>query len=183
MATEYRMAKKFGLSGPLIKPLLVAIVVVGAIFLIVRNIDGFSPDISRAVRMYDNNVTYSPGTVISFNGVMYEMVEGAGAPGYAPLRPGDKLWQALYDNNVTYKVGDKVRYKGESFTMVEGAGAPGYAPDRPGDRLWAKAYSDSVIYRVGDKVSFNGTVYTMVEGAGAAGYSPNRPGDRLWQKQ
>jgi glyoxylate utilization-related uncharacterized protein len=183
MASEYRMAKKFALSGPLIKPLLVAIIVVGIIFLVVRNIDGFSPDVSNAIRMYDNSVTYSPGAVISFNGVLYEMVEGAGAPGYAPLRPGDKLWKALYDNNTTYQVGANVRYKGQSYTMVEGAGAPGYAPDRQGDKLWAKAYSDSVIYNVGDRVSFNGSVYKMVEGAGAAGYSPSRPGDRLWQKQ
>ena len=179
------MVKKLSLpsfSSPMIKPLLIAIIVVGLIFVLVRNIDAFSPDVSNAIRMYDNSITYSPGAVVSFNGKMYEMVEGAGAPGYPPLRPGDKLWQALYDNNTTYQVGAVVRYKGMMYQMVEGAGAPGYAPDRPGDRLWAQAYSNSAVYRVGDKVTFKGGMYRMVEGAGAAGYAPDRPGDRLWQK-
>ena len=177
------MAKKFSLSSPMIIPLLIAIVVVGLIFILVRNIDAFSPDVSNAIRMYDNSITYSPGAVVSFNGTMYEMVEGPGAPGYPPLRPGDKLWQALYDNNITYQVGAVVRYKGMSYTMVESAGAPGYAPDRAGDKLWARTYSDSVVYRIGDRVIHNGSKYMMVEGAGASGYSPTRPGDRLWQKQ
>jgi hypothetical protein len=176
------MAKKSSFSGSMLMPLLIAIIAAGLVFVLLRNIEAFSPDVSKSIRMYDNSVTYSPGAVVSFNGTMYEMVEGAGAPGYAPLRPGDKLWQALYDNNTTYQVGAVVRYKGAGYTMVEGAGAPGYAPDRPGDRLWARAYSDLVVYRVGDRVSFNGSLYQMVEGAGAAGYSPSRPGDRLWQK-
>ena len=176
------MAKKFSLSGPMMKPLLIAIVVVGLMFLLVRNIDAFSPDVSNSIRMYDNSVTYSPGAVVSFNGKLYEMVEGAGAAGYSPDRQGDQLWKPLYDNNTTYQVGAVVRYKGMTYQMVEGAGAAGYAPDRPGDKLWAQAYSNSAVYRVGDRVAFKGGMYSMVEGAGAAGYAPDRPGDRLWQK-
>jgi hypothetical protein len=66
------------------------------------------------------------------------MVEGAGAPGYSPNRPGDKLWAQAYSNMRVYNPGDRVVYKGVTYNMVEGAGAAGYAPDRAGDRLWRK---------------------------------------------
>ena len=168
--------------GKVAMRLLVAIGVVALIYFVVHNIDGFAADISSSVSLYDNSKVYSPGSIVLFNNNMYEMVEGAGAPGYAPLRPGDQLWKELYDNNKIYKVGDVIRFKGASYTMVEGAGAPGYAPNRPGDKLWGQAYSNNVIYRPGDRVAFKGAVYRMVEGAGAAGYAPDRQGDRLWTR-
>lgn len=177
------MAKKPNLSNEMILALLIALFVVGHAFIFyLRRIDNFSPDISNAIKMYDNSVTYSPGAVISFNGKLFEMVDGAGAPGYPPSRPGDQLWKPLYDNNSTYKVGAVVRYKGMTYQMIEEAGSSGYAPDRPGDKLWAQAYSNSTIYRAGDRVAFKGGMYKMLEAAGASGYAPDRPGDRLWQK-
>ena len=122
---------------PLIGALCVSVV------LLVLNIgisnEGFAVDSSAAISPYDNTKTYSVGAVVAFNGSLYEMVQGAGAPGYAPLRPGDQLWQAIYDNNAVYSVGQVVRFQGNSYVMVEGAGAPGYAPLRPGDRLWRRA--------------------------------------------
>ena len=166
---------------PLIGALCVSVV------LLVLNIgisnEGFAVDSSAAISPYDNTKTYSVGAVVAFNGSLYEMVQGAGAPGYAPLRPGDQLWQAIYDNNAVYSVGQVVRFQGNSYVMVEGAGAPGYAPLRPGDRLWKKMYDNSKIYKVGDQVYFtDGNTYVMVEGAGAPGYAPLRPGDQLWKK-
>ena len=78
--------------------LLVAIAVVAVIYIVMNNIDGFAADISTSVSLYDNSKVYSVGSIVMFNNNMYEMVEGAGAPGYAPLRPGDNLWKELYDN-------------------------------------------------------------------------------------
>ena len=101
--------------------------------------EGFVVDSSAAMSPYDNTKTYNIGAIVSYNGSLYEMVQGAGAPGYAPLRPGDQLWQAVYNNNSVYTVGQIVRFQGNSYVMVEGAGAPGYAPLRPGDRLWRRA--------------------------------------------
>jgi len=174
---------KFSPPKGLVMPFFLVILVAIVLLFLLRTTDGFGADVSNSVRMYDNNVKYNVGSVVSLNNVLYEMVEGAGAPGYSPLRPGDKLWQKLYDNNTVYKVGDVVRFRGSAYQMVEGAGAPGYPPLRPGDKLWAEQYSDSKIYSVGNTVTFQGSVYTMVEGAGAAGYNPARPGDRLWQKK
>ena len=42
---------------------------------------------------YDPTYTYDVDDVIFFNGNVYNMVEGANAPGYAPDRVDDKLWQ------------------------------------------------------------------------------------------
>lgn len=166
-----------GLKG-LATPIFLVVAVVLLFLVRFYNIDGFGADVSSSVRMYDNNVIYNVGSVVSLNNILYEMVEGAGAPGYSPLRQGDKLWQRLYDNNTVYKVGDVIRFRGSTYQMVEGAGAPGYPPLRPGDKLWAEQYSDSKIYSVGNTVTFQGGVYTMVEGAGTAGYNPERPGDK-----
>jgi len=44
---------------------------------------------------YDDGDIYSPDDLIIFNNTIYKMVEGAGAPGYAPNRTGDKLWQLV----------------------------------------------------------------------------------------
>jgi hypothetical protein len=44
---------------------------------------------------YSPSKTYAVGESVSFNGSTYRMVEGAGAPGYAPDRPGDRLWQKV----------------------------------------------------------------------------------------
>ena len=78
------------------------------------------------------------GDVIRFRGSTYQMVEGAGAPGYPPLRPGDKLWAEQYSDSKIYSVGNTVTFQGGVYTMVEGAGAAGYNPARPGDRPWYK---------------------------------------------
>jgi len=48
-----------------------------------------------AIPTYDNNKTYAVGAKIKFQGQNYKMQEAAGAPGYAPNRPGDKLWVKL----------------------------------------------------------------------------------------
>ncbi|NBP66323.1 MAG: hypothetical protein EBU66_16940, partial [Bacteroidetes bacterium] len=42
---------------------------------------------------YDATVTYQEGDAIFFNGFVYNMVEGANQPGYAPDRVDDKLWE------------------------------------------------------------------------------------------
>ena len=42
---------------------------------------------------YDETVTYQVDDAIFFNGFVYNMVEGANQPGYAPDRVGDKLWE------------------------------------------------------------------------------------------
>ena len=111
-----------------------------------RNIEGF-----ENAEAYDNNKPYKVGDVVSYQGSIFKMIEGAGPPGYAPDREGDKLWElvsgpgnkvhpgkgpAQYDNNKAYVVGDVVTYQGSVFKMIEGAGPPGYAPDREGDKLW-----------------------------------------------
>jgi hypothetical protein len=176
------MGKKINLSGPMIIPLLAAIIVASLGFLLVRNIDAFSPDVSNSIRMYDNSVKYTPGAVVFFNGKLYEMVEGSGSAGYIPDKQDEEYWKPLYDNNVTYQVGAIVRYKGMTYRMIEAAGASGNPPDHPGKKFWAPVYNKSEIYRVGDVISFKGTLYKMVEAAGAAGYTPDRPNDRLWQK-
>lgn len=44
---------------------------------------------------YSNSVTYKVGNIVTFKGATYKMVEAAGSPGYAPDRPGDRLWQNL----------------------------------------------------------------------------------------
>jgi len=43
--------------------------------------------------VYSNSKTYRVGNLVKFKGWIYEMVEAAGAPGYAPDRSGDKLWK------------------------------------------------------------------------------------------
>ena len=45
-------------------------------------------------RPYDPSKTYQVNDHIIFNNGIFRMQEGAGAPGYNPNRPGDKLWQA-----------------------------------------------------------------------------------------
>lgn len=42
---------------------------------------------------YDENTTYQIDNLVIFDNSVYLMVESAGSPGYAPNRPGDKLWQ------------------------------------------------------------------------------------------
>ena len=51
---------------------------------------------------YDNADIYSVDDLVIFNNNIYKMVEGAGAPGYAPNRSGDRLWQGIgaYDTYV-----------------------------------------------------------------------------------
>jgi len=44
---------------------------------------------------YSNETTYKVGEIVIFNGSNYKMVEGAGQPGYAPNRIGDRLWSKL----------------------------------------------------------------------------------------
>lgn len=176
------MGKKLNLSGPMIIPLLAAIVVASLGFLLVRNIDAFSPDVSNSIRMYDNTVRYTPGAVVFFNGKLYEMVEAARSSGNIPDKQDEDIWKPLYDNNVTYQVGAIVRYKGMTYRMIEAAGSSGNPPDRPGKKFWAPVYNNSEIYRIGDTISFKGSMYKMIESAGAAGYAPDRPNDRLWQK-
>ena len=44
---------------------------------------------------YSGSKVYRVGDMVSFSGSTYKMVEGAGAPGYAPDRPGDRLWQKV----------------------------------------------------------------------------------------
>jgi len=44
---------------------------------------------------YSNSKTYRVGDQVIFNGATYKMVEAAGAAGYAPDRPGDKLWSMI----------------------------------------------------------------------------------------
>jgi hypothetical protein len=44
---------------------------------------------------YNSGVVYNPGDICNINGTTYRMVEGAGRPGFSPLREGDKLWKAL----------------------------------------------------------------------------------------
>jgi hypothetical protein len=88
---------------------------------------------------YSATVKYSPGSIVTFQGVPYIMVEGAGSPGYPPLRAGDNLWKVfkgVYEPAVTYKVGEAIIQNKKLYWMREGAGAPGYAPDRVGDKLW-----------------------------------------------
>jgi len=111
-----------------------------------REIEGF-----ENVENYNNNKPYVVGDVVSYQGSVFKMIEGAGPPGYAPDREGDRLWELVsgpgnrvhpgneppaYDNNKPYVVGNVVSYQGSVFKMVEGAGPAGYAPDREGDRLW-----------------------------------------------
>ena len=43
--------------------------------------------------VYSNSKTYKVGNLVKFKGWIYEMVEAAGAAGYAPDRQGDKLWK------------------------------------------------------------------------------------------
>ncbi len=175
------MAKR-GLSVDVVVPgalVLVAVLFVAPILR--RYAEGFQGSVTASLPMYDNSKIYQPGAIVTFDTEVYQMVEGAGAPGYAPNRPGDKLWRKLYDNQKIYTVGDRIVFKGQEYEMVEGAGAPGYAPDRPGDKLWAQPYNNGKVYNVGDKIAFEGRRYVMVEGAGAPGYAPNRPGDQLWR--
>jgi len=44
---------------------------------------------------YDETTIYDIDDLVLFNNDVYIMVEPAGAPGYGPTRPGDKLWQNL----------------------------------------------------------------------------------------
>jgi hypothetical protein len=91
---------------------------------------------------YSTTTVYKVGDSVLFNGVTYVMVEGAGQPGYPPLRAGDKLWKVFkgdYDNAKPYSVGDAVIFTNKAlYWMQESAGPAGYAPERPGDKLWVK---------------------------------------------
>lgn len=42
---------------------------------------------------YSSSQVYVPGDSVIYNGGVYLMLEDAGAPGYAPDRPGDQLWK------------------------------------------------------------------------------------------
>ena len=56
-----------------------------------RKIEGF-----ENVQSYENNETvYNVGDVVSYQGSVFKMVEGAGPAGYAPDRVGDKLWELV----------------------------------------------------------------------------------------
>ena len=47
---------------------------------------------AKTPKPYDNGKVYVVGDLVIFKGKTYKMVEGAGAAGYNPERPGDKLW-------------------------------------------------------------------------------------------
>ena len=51
--------------------------------------------VAPAAPAYSGSTVYHPGDTVSFAGSTYRMVEGAGAPGYAPDRQGDRLWQKV----------------------------------------------------------------------------------------
>lgn len=51
--------------------------------------------VAPAAPEYSGTKTYAVGETIRFNGSTYRMVEAAGGPGYAPNRPGDRLWQKV----------------------------------------------------------------------------------------
>jgi len=43
--------------------------------------------------LYDPEIIYEPGNIISQNNVKYFMIEGANQPGFSPSRQGDQLWK------------------------------------------------------------------------------------------
>ena len=51
--------------------------------------------VAPAPPAYSGATVYHVGDTITFAGASYKMVEGAGAPGFAPDRPGDHLWQKV----------------------------------------------------------------------------------------
>jgi hypothetical protein len=75
-----------------------------------RNIEGF-----QNVQAYDNvNITYQVDDVVSYQGSIFRMREGAGRPGYAPDRVDDKLWELVSGpGNAVH------RPKGKTINIVE----------------------------------------------------------------
>jgi hypothetical protein len=60
---------------------------------------------------YSNSVIYTVKDLIIWRDVIYEMREGAGAPGYNPDRQGDRLWQ---------RIGPRVEYVPPPATYIAG---------------------------------------------------------------
>jgi chitodextrinase len=175
------------------------------------NSENFAVDSSSAIPIYDDTKVYNTGSIVNFNGALYEMVQSAGTPNHPPLKLGEQYWQVMYDNSAVYNVGDTVRFNGDKYIMVKKPPAAGYPPqiqfprvvsgvDNGGDVIggsptpppannspldssyWKRVYDNSKVYQVGDQVYYtDGNVYVMVRAPGSAGYTPLRPGDQFWK--
>ena len=137
----------------ILKILAAAIVFLSIVYLVV-SVEPFATlptnafdiaDLKEPINAYDNGKVYSVGSIVKLNGSVYKMVEGIGAAGYSPERPGDKAWSKInkYDNSVVYTVGNVVDVNGAIYKMVEGIGASGYSPERPGDKAWERVKTTS----------------------------------------
>jgi len=139
----------------ILKVLAFAIVLLSILYILaLKYIDTFASgptnafdiaDLNEPISAYDNGKIYSVGSIVKLNGNIYKMVEGIGAAGYSPERPGDKSWSKInkYDNSVVYTVGNVVDVNGAIYKMVEAIGASGYSPERPGDKSWQRVKTTS----------------------------------------
>jgi len=82
------------------------------------------------MREYDNERIYKVGDIVMKDGVVYKMIDGIGAAGYAPPRPTN--WEVQTqssssssesDKDKIYKLGDAVM---KVYKMMEGISAAGY---------------------------------------------------------
>ena len=103
---------------------------------------------------YDNGKVYKVGDLVSKDAVIYVMIDGIGAAGYAPPRPTNWTPVSL-----------------DSIKTLCVAAAP--APVVPGKSV--VAYDNSKVYKLGDIVIHDEIIYIMKDGIGAAGYAPPRP--------
>lgn len=65
-------------------------------------------DLNEPINAYDNGKIYSVGSIVKLNGNIYKMVDGTGAAGYSPERPGDKAWERV---KTTSKMSNTFNYR------------------------------------------------------------------------
>jgi hypothetical protein len=58
----------------------------------VLDVPGLVAPVAKIPVEYDDGKVYAVGDLVIFKGIIYKMVESAGAAGYRPDRPGDRLW-------------------------------------------------------------------------------------------
>ena len=58
----------------------------------VLDVPGLVAPVAKIPVDYDDGKVYAVGDLVVFKGIIYKMVESAGAAGYRPDRPGDRLW-------------------------------------------------------------------------------------------
>jgi len=109
---------------------------------------------------YTDKIVYKQDDIVMKDGQVFKMIEGVGAPGYAPPIDGNKFWRRLTPEEATKIIADKAAAAAAAAALV--------ASDSK------RLYDNSKIYDLNDVVLKPDGIYykRLDEGLGSAGMSP-----------